>query len=158
MEHKFTAPVDKVFGLLTHGKWLEERCNAMGEQNVSCKAAKKAGHATVTMKRRVSRELPPMLAKLMSPESDIELEEKWTPEGEGYTGTLTMTLIGKPVKVSAEFALQPSGKGCIYTIQHKCKASIPFVGAVLEKFVMGQTEQGCQDELDYLATYLKKNK
>ena len=35
---------------------------------------------------------------------------------------------------------------------------VPFIGAVVEKFVISETEQGCADELDYLADYLKKNK
>lgn len=158
MEHKYSAPADKVFALLTNGKWLEERSAAMGEESASCKATKKAGAVTVTMKRRVTRELPPVLAKLMSPEADIELTEVWTPEGDGYSGTLAMTIVGKPVKITAAFELTPAGKGCLYKIEHQCKASIPFVGAQVEKFVLGQTEQGCLDELEYLASYLKKNK
>jgi len=158
MEQKYTAPVETVFALLTQGKWLEERSAAMGEESATCKAAKKAGGVTVTMKRRVTRELPPVLAKLMSPEADIELTEQWTPEGDGYSGTLAMTIVGKPVKITAQFALTPKGKGCVYKIEHQCKASIPFVGAQVEKFVLGQTEQGCLDELEYLAAYLKKHK
>ena len=42
MEKKFTAPVDKVFGLLTDSKWLEARCLALGELSASCKTKKAA--------------------------------------------------------------------------------------------------------------------
>ena len=37
MEKKFTAPVDKVFGLLTDPKWLEARSLALGELSSNCK-------------------------------------------------------------------------------------------------------------------------
>jgi hypothetical protein len=35
---------------------------------------------------------------------------------------------------------------------------VPLIGGVIEKFVVGETEKGCTDELNYLADYLKKNK
>jgi uncharacterized protein YndB with AHSA1/START domain len=158
MEKKFTAPIDKVFGLLTDPKWLEARCLAMGELSASCKTKKAAAGATVTMKRRVRRELNAIISKVLNPESDIELVEQWSVDKEKRSGTFTLQIVGKPITVTAEFELAPEGKGCVYRIQHHAKVQVPLIGGVVAKFVMGQTEQGCADELDYLADYLKKNK
>jgi len=33
---------------------------------------------------------------------------------------------------------------------------VPLIGGVVEKFILGQTEQGCADELDYLAKFVEK--
>jgi uncharacterized protein YndB with AHSA1/START domain len=158
MEKKFNAPVDKVFALLTDPKWLEARCLAMGELSASCKTKKTAGAATVTMKRRVRRELNAIVSKVLNPESDIELVEQWSADKDGRRGSLALQLVGKPISVTGEFELVPEGKGCVYRIQHHAKVQVPFIGGVVAKFVIGQTEQGCADELDYLADYLKKNK
>jgi hypothetical protein len=158
MEHKYNESVEKVFGLLTDPKWLDARCMALGELSASCKAKKAAGGVAVTMKRRVRRELNAVISKVLNPDIDIELKEQWTTERERRTGSYSLQIVGKPITVTADFELAPDGKGCVYRIQHRVKVRVPIIGGVVEKFIMGQTVQGCADELDYLADYLKKNK
>jgi hypothetical protein len=157
MEKKFNAPVDKVYALLIDPKWLEARCLALGEISANCKC-KKGTTVVVTMKRRIRRELSGLISKVLSPESDFVIEERWSAEGKGYSGTLTLEVVGKPVTVTAPFELMPEGKGCVYSIQHTAKVRVPLIGGTIEKFVIGQTEEGCADELEYLADYLKKHK
>lgn len=159
MEQKYSATVEQVYALLTNGKWLEERCLTLGELSASCKVKKAAGGVVVTMKRRVRRELPGIIAKVISPESDLEFEENWGADEEGTrSGSMVMTAAGQPIKMTADFELAPSGKGCIYRIKHKVKASVPLIGGTIERFALGQVEQGCADEFAYLVSYLKKNK
>lgn len=157
MEQKYSAPMDKVFALLTDPKWLETRCLAVGELSASVKARKKNGGVVISMTRRVRRELPGMLARVMSPESDLVFEETWSAEEDaGRTGMLTMDAVGQPVKMMATFELVPAGKGCVYRITHKCKSSVPLIGGIVEKFAQEQVEHGCADEFRYLVDYLKK--
>jgi hypothetical protein len=160
MEQKFTAPADKVFALLTNPKWLEARCLALGELSAKISAKKSGGGVTLTMKRRVRRDLPGLVAKVLSPESDLVFEEKWSaPDEDGArTGTLTMDAVGQPVKMTATFELAPSGKGSVYRITHRCKSSVPLIGGAVEKFALGQIEKGCADELAYAAEHLKRAK
>jgi hypothetical protein len=157
VEKKLATSVDKAYALLTDAKWLEARCLALGELSAVCKT-KKSPSVVVTMKRRVKRELNPLISKVLNPESDIELEERWSTEGKGHKGTLTLQIVGKPITVTGAFELIPEGKGCVYRIQHHAQVKVPLIGGVVEKFVLGQTEQGCADELDYLADFVKKNK
>ena len=159
MEQKYNAPVDKVFALLTDPKWLEARCLALGELSASVKAKKAAGGVAVTMNRKVKRELPGIIAKVISPEANLVFEEKWSADDDGVrTGTMTMDAVGQPIKMVAEFELAPAGKGSIYRITHKCKCSVPLIGGTVEKFALGQVQAGCADEFAYLVDYLKKNK
>jgi uncharacterized protein YndB with AHSA1/START domain len=157
MEQKYSAPMDKVFALLTDPKWLEARCLAVGELSASIKAKKKNGGVVIAMTRRVRRELPGVLARVMSPESDLVFEETWSAEEDGRrTGTLTMDAVGQPVRMTATFELAPSGKGCVYRITHKCKSGVPLIGGIVEKFAQEQVEEGCADEFRYLVDYLKR--
>jgi hypothetical protein len=159
MEQKYSAPVDKVFALLTNPKWLEARCLALGELSATVKAKKAGGGVTLTMKRRVKRELPGLVARVLSSESDLDFVETWAAEADGgRKGTLTMEAGGQPVRMTAEFELVPSGKGSIYRITHKCKCGVPLIGGAVEKFAQGQVEKGCADEFAYMVDYLKKNK
>jgi uncharacterized protein YndB with AHSA1/START domain len=158
MEQKYNATVDRVFALLTDPKWLEARSTALGELSASVKARKSGGRVSLTMTRRVKRDLPALVAKVMSPEADLVFEETWSAEADdGRTGTLTMDAIGQPVKMTAEFELFPASKGCVYRITHHCKSSVPLVGGAVAKFALGQVESGCADEFAYLVDYLKKN-
>ena len=159
MEQKYAASVDKVFALLTDPKWLEARSTALGELSASVKAKKAAGGVTLSMKRRVKRELPGLMAKVMSPESDLVFTETWAADDDGARqGKLDMEAVGQPVRMSATFELAPAGKSCIYRITHKCKSSVPLIGGAVEKFALGQVEAGCADEFAYMVEYLKKNK
>ena len=156
MEMKFNAPAEQVFKLLTDAKWLEARCKALGELSASIKA-KKGDGVVVTMKRRVRRELSPIISKVLNPESDVEFDERWSSSDKSnHSGSYTMQIVGKPITVTADFELVPQGKGCVYRIKHTSKVRVPLIGGVVEKFVLGQTEQGCADELAYTADYLKQ--
>lgn len=127
MEQKYNAPVEQVYPLLTDPKWLEARSLALGELSAKVKAKKTAKGATLSMTRRAKRDLPGLVAKVLPSESDLQFEESWTKDGDGYTGSLAMDIVGRPVKMTAEFSLQPAGKGCVYRIEHVTKCSIPLV-------------------------------
>ncbi len=157
MEQKYAAPIEKIFGLLTDAKWLETRSLALGELSAKVKAKKAGNKVAVSMTRRVKRDLPALVAKVLSPESDLQFEERWIADGDGgYQGTLAMDIVGQPVTMSAEFSLVPAGKGCIFRIEHKARCSIPLIGGTVAKFALGQIEQGCADEFAYLVGQLKK--
>jgi len=160
MEQNYGAPIDKVFALLTDPRWLQGRSAAIGELSAKVKARKSGGGVTLTMNRRVKRDLPGLVAKVLSPESDLVFEEVWSTAGDGgaRTGTLAMEAVGQPVKMTATFELAPAGKGCIYRITHKCKSGVPLIGGVVEKFAQGQVESGCADEFAYLVAFLKNHK
>jgi hypothetical protein len=160
MEQKYAAPAAKVFALLTDPKWLEARSLALGELSAKVKAKKGGGGVTLTMHRRVKRNLPGLVARVLASEAELHFEETWSaPDDDGVrTGTLTMDAVGQPVKMTATFELAPFGKGCVYRITHKCKSGVPLIGGAVEKFALGEVESGCADEFAYLVGQLKKSK
>ena len=158
MEQKYGAPLQKVLAHLTDPKWLEARCLALGELSAKVKAKKAGKGIRISMTRRVKRDLPALIARVLPSESDLQFEESWTPEGDGYTGTLTMDVLGQPVSMTAEFSLEPAGKGCVYRIVHHAKCSIPLLGGPVARYSQSEIEQGCADEFKYLVAFLKKAK
>lgn len=150
MEQKFTASAEKVYAFLTDAKWLEARCLALGELSAHVKVKKTAKGLTLDMQRRVRRDLPALVAKVLSSESDLHFHEEWSREGEGYVADWSMEIVGQPVKSNGRISLQPSGKACLYTIAHNTQCSIPFVGGAVAKFAQGQIDVATQQELDYL--------
>lgn len=156
MQVKFSAPIDAVYAAFTDPEFLEQRSLDLGELSADCKVKKAGSGHAVTMKRKVERELPSFLARLFNPVQQIVIEEKWSDDGDGgKEATYLLTVTGQPVEVSATISLRPAGKGCVYEISHRAKARIPLIGGQIERFVLGQTEAGCKDELDYMASELK---
>jgi hypothetical protein len=159
MEQKYNAPIHTVFALLTDPKWLEVRGLALGELSAQVKAKKSAQGVQISMTRRVKRELPALVAKVLPSESTLQFAEIWaTVDGGGYAGTLSMEIEGQPVRMNAHFSLEPAGKGCVYRIEHRTKCSIPLLGGTVARFAQGQVEQGCADEFAYLLNDLKARK
>lgn len=155
MEQKYAAPIDEVYALLTDAKWLEARCLALGELAAKVKVKKTAKGATLSMDRRVKRDLPALVAKVLSPEAELLFEETWSKDGDGYLGELSMDIKGQPVTMTAEFSLQPAGKGCVYRIQHLARCGIPLIGGPIAKYAQGEIEHGCAGEFAYLVKHLK---
>ena len=158
MEQKYSAPLETVFARLTDPKWLEARCLALGELSAKVKAKKAGKGVKITMTRRVKRDLPALVSRVLPSESDLHFEESWEPEGDGYAGTLTMEVTGQPVSMTAAFSLQAAGKGCVYRITHHARCSIPLVGGTVARYSQTEIEKGCADEFRYLVDFLKKHK
>jgi hypothetical protein len=158
VEKKFTADIASVFALLTNPRWLEQRSLDLGELAATAKVKKSAKGVHLSMQRRIRRNLPALIAKVLSTETDMTIEQGFVNGDEGYSGSLTLELAGQPVKIGGDFTLTPASKGCIYRIQHTAKCSVPLIGGTIEKFAVSEVDKGCLDELDYLANYLKKHK
>lgn len=156
MEQKYAASVEQVFALLSDPHWIERRCLALGEISAKVKVRKSAGALVLDMTRRVRRDLPPLLARIVSPESDLHFEETWRAPQDGVRrGHLLITAPGQPLKVTAEFELAPAGKGCVYRISHVSKADVPLIHHAVEHWVQGQIEEGCAAECAYTVKALK---
>ncbi len=158
IERKLSAPIDRVYSLLTNATWLEQRSLDLGELSATVRTEKTVKGASNSMQRRIKRDVPAFVAKILKPEADMALEESWTPAKGGYIGSLTLDLAGQPITITADFSLRGEGQGCIYSIQHKARCSVPLIGAAVEKFALGQVENGCSDELDYLEKHLQQNR
>ena len=156
MEQKYAASVEQVFALLSDPRWIEQRCLALGELAAKVKSRKSAGAVVLTMTRRVRRDLPALLARVVSPESDLQFEETWSAPQEGIRrGHLRITAPGQPLTVTADFELAPAGKGSVYRIKHVTKADVPLIHAAVERWVQGQIEEGCAAEFAYTSKAVK---
>lgn len=151
----FDSDVETLFNLMTDPDFLVERSMALGELNADCEVEDFDDETIVRMTREVRRELPSVLAKMFNPVQTMQMEEIWRRDGDGWTGEYSITVQGQPVTLSATFSLTANGDGCIYAIEHRCRANIPLVGGRVEKFVLAQAVAGAEDELAYARRQLR---
>lgn len=150
MDYEFEHDAESVFNLLTEPQFLVDRCLAMGELEASCEVEENAGATVVSLTRTLKRNLPRFFAKMLDPEQTMHMTEKWQPDGEGgWNGDYTFEMEGQPVCIRAKFELYPTDAGCCYSIEHQVEANIPLIGGRIEKYICGQAEGGCTDELAY---------
>ena len=151
---KFDHNVEAVFKALTDPEFLVERNLAIGEISAEYDKEENGEETTLQAVREVRRALPGMLAKLFDPVNVMDLTEKWHADGEGWTGDWSLEIRGQPVTVTGHFELMPAGAGCQYSVSHKAQAKIPFLSGQIEKYILGQTSNGANDELEYLREHL----
>lgn len=155
IEYRLDAPVDEVFDRLTDVDYLVDRCIALGELGAECTVEEDRGQTVVTMVREVERTLPSFLARLFDTKQTIELVEHWKRAGKGFDGSYHLRVKGQPVTVDATMRLKPVRGGCVYAIEHVCKASIPLIGRRVESFMLEQIVDGARAELEHLAGSLR---
>ncbi|WP_372863818.1 DUF2505 domain-containing protein [Spongiibacter sp.] len=154
VSQQFEQDLETVWTRLLDADFRVERSLALGELSASCEIEDSGDRVTVAMSREVTRELPSVLAKVFNPKQTLKFREEWQADGDGWSGTINITVDGQPVTLSADMSLQPKGEGCEYRVSHRCKARIPLVGGKVEKFVLSQTDEGAIQELDYLKNAL----
>ena len=154
IEYDLGHPAQQVFGLLTNKKFLAERLEAVGEDPPVINISKKGGKVEIQLNRASRRDLPKVAAKLVGSVQKFSMKESWQPDGDGWLVNYLIEFEGVPGSVAADFELYPTDDGSVYSITHKPSVSLPLIGKTLEKILVGQVENGCDAEIDYLVEIL----
>ena len=154
VNYEFEHDVQTVYDALTNPEYLVDRSLALDELSAECEVEESDACTTINMVREVRRALPGILAKLFDPVHVMDMTEKWEPDGEGWRGDWILKIRGQAVTILGNFELVHISRGCRYSVSHRARAKIPFVGDQVEKFILGQTVKGAHDELGYLRDYL----
>lgn len=154
IEYGLEHPAERVYALLTDKTFLAERIEAVGEDPPTIKISKKGGKVEIELQRAARRDLPKVAAKLIGSVQNFTMKESWEPDGDGWSGSYLIEFDGVPGHVAADFDLYPTDDGCVYSITHKPRVSVPVIGKTLEKILASQVEDGCDAEIDYLVEVL----
>lgn len=151
MTFQISHDIETVFELLTDPDFLVERSIAIGELSADCEIEDDGETTTIKMTREVERDdLPKFIAKLFSTVQTLELTEQWQSSGDDKVGSFLLNVVGQPVTIMAKLKLTTTSDGCEYAVEHSAKAKIPLIGGKIEKFIIGQTATGVEDEVNYL--------
>jgi Protein of unknown function (DUF2505) len=125
----FAAPPTDVYAMMTDQKYLDEVCVASGSLSYDVSVD---GSTT-----RTSRTLPApdSAARFTGPKLTVNDEVAWgDPSSDGSrSGTVTMTVLGQPVKFRGKLQLSAGGRGSVVDITGELKVAIPILGKKLEE-------------------------
>ena len=155
LDYKVAHPINDVFELLTDPDFLVERSIGIGENSADCEIEEdEDGKVYVSMNRAVTRELPSFLAKLFSAEQNVAMKETWQQVGENWLAKGEYTIEGQPVNIKTDVTLKTDGENCVYSVKYTVKAKIPLIGGKVEKYIVGNCEEGSTQEMDFLSAKL----
>jgi hypothetical protein len=133
-----------------------ERSLALGEENVRCDVTSAKHRLEVRMHREVTRELPKILAKFLSPTQIMLVDELWEFDGMVWTGAMSVQVSGQPIVIESSQLIRASESGSEIIVTNGCQARVPLVGRQIEKFIVGHADYGVEQELAYLAEVLQR--
>jgi hypothetical protein len=125
----FAATPIQVYAMMTDQGYLEEVCVA--SQSLSYDAS------VNNSSTRSSRTLlsPESAARFTGPQLTVIEEVQWGEAGSdgARTGTLTLTVLGQPVRLNGRLLLRPGGRGTTVELTGELKVAIPLLGRKLEE-------------------------
>jgi hypothetical protein len=154
VKFEFEHDVQTVYATLTDPDFLVDRCLALGELSAECDVEENDDETMVNLVREIQRDLPTVLARVFGSVQVTEMRERWVPCEGGWRGAWKLSVHDQPVTVFGDFELLATPRGCRYSVSHRARAAIPLLGKQVEKFILGQTSGGANDELAYLRDYL----
>jgi uncharacterized protein DUF2505 len=125
----FDATPHAVYAMMTNQAYLEEVCVA--SESLSYDASVN-GSSTRTSRTMPS---PESAARFTGPQLTVVEEVQWGEAGSdgARTGTLTMTVLGQPVRLSGTLQLGPGGRGTTVELTGELKVAIPLLGRKMEE-------------------------
>lgn len=154
----YPADVHTVAAMLADEEFVRRKVAASGALESSHDILREDGAFTVTTRRQMpTDQVPARFRSLVGQSLDVRLVEAWeAPQADGSrTGTLSLDIVGAPVRVSGRMSLRPAGEGTVQSFAGDVTASIPFFGKPIENAATGAVDKVLAVErsigLDFLA-------
>lgn len=125
----FAATPEEVYAMMLDRAYLEEVCVA--SQSISYEVSVD-GTST-----KASRTLPSpeSAARFTGPQLTVVEDVQWADAGGdgARSGTMIMTVLGQPVRLSGRLQIAPGGRGTTVSLTGELKVNIPLLGRKLEE-------------------------
>lgn len=153
-EHRFAAPLADVVAMMSDEDFVAIRARASGAEDCDVLVDHdEDGSFTVVMRRTVTaKAIPAEFRSFVGSSIAVRYTEVWSaPEGHGGStdreGTFALEIPGTPGHARGAVVLRPDGDGTAFGLAGEVQASVPIVGAVVERAVAAAIEQALPAEL-----------
>jgi hypothetical protein len=136
-EIRYDAAPDQVFRMIVDPAFQEAKCAASGSLEHEIDVSEHEDGSAVVISRRTmpTDDFPDFVRSFIGATVQLHETQRWaspTPDG-SRTGSIEVEIHGAPVRFHGAIALAPDGAGTHWPIEGELKASVPFVGAKIEK-------------------------
>lgn len=131
----FAAPQD-VSAMTFERDFQARKCEATGAVGYDVDLARTPDGARITTSRQMpTDQFPDFVRSMVGSTVTVTEVDTWGAAGAdgSRNGSIEVTISGAPLRLSGALSLRPTPDGAVVIIDADLKASVPFVGARLEK-------------------------
>ena len=145
MKARYPAPSSVVIRMFSDKDFHTRKLEALGLLKYQVLEHQFDGQEfRIKIERKVPVEAPGMVKKVVPLETTVVNEECWSVASK--TGRVLVQAQGMPLEMSCSTAMTDEGQECVITYHWDINATLPLVGATLEKFVVADMERRAAEE------------
>jgi Protein of unknown function (DUF2505) len=132
----YPATPDAVFAMLATEDFQARKCEATGARRHSVSISERGDHTVIVSKRDMpTDDFPDFVKNMVGHTLAVTETQDWGPPGSDGSrqGALAVDIAGAPLGLVGTLSLKPGGQGTVQTVEGDLKATIPLIGAKIEK-------------------------
>lgn len=156
----YPADTTRVARMLADEEFVRRKIEASGALDSSFEVIWEGEAFTVTTRRTMpTDQVPSSFRSLVGQSLDVRLVEAWeAPHADGSrAGTLSLDIVGAPVRVTGRLSLAPTGDGARQSLSGDITASVPLFGKPIEKAAAGAVDKVVAVEREIGLQYLAEH-
>lgn len=154
-EHRFDASVDEVVAMLSSEEFNAQRARATGARDVDVLVDRQDdGSFTLALRRTLpSSTIPPEFRAMVGSQITVRYTEAWAAaefngDPSDREGTFAIEIAGAPGHARGAVVLKPlADGGTAFGLAGDVQASVPLVGAVVERAIANAIQEALPAEL-----------
>lgn len=157
-QHSYTQTAEQLFAIHSTADWIVMRYTGIQARQPQVTKCEKLGDTYhVHNQREMHTELPKSLTNFAKEWNRVVQKEAWTMQADGsYACEFSLDIEGLPGDANGKMLIQNTSAGCTNDIELTVGCNIPFFGAKLEKFILGECMKSINAEHKWIKDFLNK--
>lgn len=133
---EFDSSPEAVFALIADDEFQQAKCEATSTGKFSVTVTRSGGHVVVRSERHLPTDgLPDAARPFVGAELTVVEVQSWGPaEADGTRhASVDLHVRGAPLTLKAEVVLTPGGRGTLELLDGELRATVPFIGGLIEQ-------------------------
>lgn len=157
VENRYEHSLSKVIDVFTEPDFYVAKFEGIGDRNVEVVQHGDDDGFWIEIERQVPADAPSILKKFLGEWNQMGQMENWYEDGDGYRNDLELFTHGVPLKITGTMLMSGDEESCVNRIEMRLASNVPLLGGHLEKFAAVRTQQGLDDEYEFIQGYLAAN-
>ncbi|MGL5864588.1 MAG: DUF2505 domain-containing protein [Dermatophilaceae bacterium] len=158
LREDLAAAPDAVYAVLIDRSFHDAKCAATSEGGsyTTDITPRVTGHRVRTERDLPATGLPDVARSFVGDRLTVVEVLEWIPDGGGHRAALTLHVSGAPLTLTGTLTLGPSGAGSTECLDAELRATVPFIGAKIERSAAVPIRAAFDIEIELLRTWLTR--
>jgi hypothetical protein len=149
--YSFTQNIEQLSDIYRNIDFRKAILASLGSTNIDIQITENEEVTTIKIIREVPINAPRALKKFIPVQNKMLQTEVWRPTENGYQCQMSIEIPNAPLTIKSVIELRRTKTGSVTDSKTSIKARIPFLGSVLEKFLVATSKKSILAECEYIA-------